>query len=111
MSPPPAFEALSVTELKALVVALLSRIAELERSVVDLRDEVARLKKVPPRPTIKPSGMDSVTQPKPTGGERKARRGRGSKTAQRAIHEDRVIKVTNRKISGGPRSDLGREIA
>jgi transposase IS66 family protein len=94
MPPPPDLEALSPAELKALVIALLTRVGELERSVVDLRDEIARLKKVPPRPTIKPSGMDSATQPKPAGGKGKSRRGCGSKTAQRAIHEDRVIKVT-----------------
>lgn len=94
MSPLPDLADLSPAELKALVVALLTRVVELERTVVDLRDEIARLKKVPPRPTIKPSGMDSATQLKPAGGKGKSRRGGGGKTAHRAIHEDRVIKVT-----------------
>ena len=94
MSPPPDLDALSAAELKALVVALLTRVADLERTVVGLRDENARLKKVPARPTIKPSGMDSATQPKPGSGKGKSGRGRGRRTAQRAIHEDRVIKVT-----------------
>ena len=91
MSSPPDLDALCSAELKALVVALLGRVTELERTVTAQRDEIARLKGVPGRPTLKPSGMEIETQPKPAGGQGK--RGHGGKTARRVIHEDRVVKV------------------
>jgi hypothetical protein len=97
MSPPPDLDTLSPTELKSLVLALLARVTELERVVVSQRDEIARLKGMPGRPTIKPSskpsGMENATQPKPPGGKGKGgRRGR-KRTACRVIHEDRVIEA------------------
>jgi hypothetical protein len=92
MSLSPDLDALSSSELKSLVLAFLARVSDLERLVVLQRDEIARLKNVPGRPTIKPSGMEKGTQPKPPGG--KARRGRGGpKTSRRTIPEDRVIKA------------------
>jgi len=45
-----------------------------------LKDEIARLKKLPPRPPFKPSGMEKATQPKPAGPSR--RPGRGAKRDQ-----------------------------
>jgi hypothetical protein len=79
--------------LKTLVIALLTRIGELERTVVALRDEIARLKQVPPRPTIKPSGMEAATQPKPSSDTDNPCRSGGKKTTRRVIHEDRIIKA------------------
>src|SRR3954447_23200150 len=93
MSPPPDFEHLSPAELKELVIALLEKVAALERTVTALRDEIARLKNVPGRPAIKPSGMENATQPKPPTDRGKGRKSGGKKTARRAIHEDRVIKA------------------
>ena len=90
MSSPPDLDALSSAELKALVIALLERVAALERTVATQRDEIARLKGVPGRPVLKPSGMENATQPKPTGGKDKHGRG-GKRTARRVIHEDRVV--------------------
>jgi hypothetical protein len=90
MAMPPDLETLSSAELKALVVALLARVNDLERTVVAQRDEIARLKGMPGRPTIKPSGMEKATQPAKQG---KRRRGGGKKTSRRVIHEDRVIKA------------------
>ncbi len=92
MSSPPDLDALSLSELKDLVVALLGRVTELERTVAARRDEIARLKGVPGRPTLKPSGMENSTQPKPATGQGKRGRG-GKKTARRVIHEDRVVKA------------------
>ncbi len=93
MSCPPDLDALSSTELKALVVALLERVTVLERTVAAQRDEIARLKGGPGSPAIKPSGMERATQPKLTGGQGKHGRGGGPKPAQRVIHEDRVVKA------------------
>src|SRR3954447_6903870 len=93
MSPPPDFEHLSPAELKGLVIALLEKVAALERTVTALRDEIARLKNVPGRPAIKPSGMENATQPKPPTDRGKGRKSGGKKTARRVIHEDRVIKA------------------
>ena len=93
MSPPPDLSTLSSTELRDLVIALVTRVSELERTVVAQREEIARLKGLSGRPTIKPSGMEAATQPKPAAGKGKQRRGGGKKTARRVIHEDRVIKV------------------
>src|SRR5215207_3087713 len=42
-----------------------------------LKDEIARLKNLPPRPPFKSSGMDKATQPRPAGPGR--RPGRGAK--------------------------------
>src|SRR3954453_16938985 len=42
-----------------------------------LKDEIARLKHLPPRPPFKPSGMEKATQPRPAGPGR--RPGRGAK--------------------------------
>jgi len=92
MSSPPNLDALSSSELKDLVIALLGRVTELERTVAAQRDEIARLKGVPGRPTLKPSGMEKATQPKPAGGQGQHGRG-GKKTARRVIHEDCVIKA------------------
>jgi hypothetical protein len=75
MSLPSDFEHLSPAELKGLVIALLEKVAALERTVAAQRDEIARLKNVPGRPVIKPSGMENATQPKPPAG-----RGKGRKT-------------------------------
>jgi hypothetical protein len=92
VSSQPDLDALSSSELKALVIALLGRVAALERTVTAQRDEMARLKGVPGRPTLKPRGMENATQPKSMGG--KGKRGRGGKeTARRVIHEDRVVKT------------------
>ncbi len=93
MSLPPDFEHLSPAELKGLVVALFEKVAALERTVTAQRDEIARLKSVPGRPAIKPSGMENGTQPKPPPGRGKGRKSGGKKTARRVIHEDRVIKA------------------
>ena len=93
MSPSAELDGLSPAELKALVIALLSKVAELERVVSGLRDENARLKGLSRRPALKPSGMEAGSTAKPQRGRGK-RRGGGKKTAQRVIHEDRVVKMT-----------------
>ena len=82
---------LSEKALRLLVTDLAGKIDRLEQEVERLRldnsnpharnqalkDDIARLKNLPPRPPFKPSGMDKATQPQPAGPGR--RPGRGAK--------------------------------
>src|SRR5215217_8186246 len=86
MTSPPgrSSKPLSSTALRQLVSDLAGKIDRLEHEVEQLRldnqalkDEIARLKNLPPRPPFKPSGMEKATQPRPTGPGR--RPGRGAK--------------------------------
>jgi hypothetical protein len=90
-SPSDIAKPLSQKALRLLVTDLAGKIDRLEQEVERLRldnsnlhasnqalkDEIARLKNLPPRPPFKPSGMDKATQPKPPGPGR--RPGRGAK--------------------------------
>ena len=89
--PPNVTKPLSQKALRELVSDLAGKIGRLEHEVEQLRldnsnlrldnqalkDEIARLKNLPPRPPFKPSGMEKATQPRPTGPGR--RPGRGAK--------------------------------
>jgi hypothetical protein len=94
MSPPADLDGLSAAALKALVLQLLGEVSVLTRVVSEQRAEIARLKglKGPPtiKPSIKPSGMEQASEPKPPAGRGK-RRGRGSKRIARIVVEDRVL--------------------
>src|SRR5215213_3995249 len=92
--PPNVTKPLSSTALRELVSDLAGKIDRLEQEVEQLRldnsnlridnqalkDEIARLKHLPPRPPFKSSGMEKATQPQPTKPGR--RPGRGAKRDQ-----------------------------
>ena len=86
---PPDIDGLSLAELKQLLLKLLEENAEQKRVIAEQREEIARLKGLKGRPSIKPSGMDPGTTPKPRGW-RGGRRGRG-KTTPRVKVEDQVV--------------------
>jgi hypothetical protein len=90
-SPPIDPDRLSKAELKRLVVKQWEELAELHRVVAALRDEIARLKGGPPRPNIKPSGMEQATDPKPPPGSE--RRTRGDTRSKLSIDEERIVKL------------------
>lgn len=93
-SPGGSNKSLSQKALRELVSDLAAKIDRPEQEVEQLRldngnlridnqalkDEIARLKNLPPRPPFKPSGMEKATQPKPRGPGR--RPGRGAKRDQ-----------------------------
>jgi hypothetical protein len=93
MPPPADPSGLPRAELEALVVELLAEMADLKRLVATQRDEIARLKGLKGRPSIKPSGMEKGSEPKP-GGKRLKRRCRG-KVTPRVMPETEVLRVAH----------------
>src|SRR5215212_8321633 len=90
MAPPADLDALSPAELKALVLDLLGKMADLERTVAAQRGEIARLKGLKGRPALKPSGMEQGTEPKPS----RDRLGGRGKVVPRVAVEERILRAT-----------------
>jgi len=96
--PPDAapLEALSPAELRGLVGDLMAEVGRLRAENQALRDEVARLKGLPPRPPLRPSGMETATGGgSGTGkGGKRSRRRRGAKRDRQAVTAEVVVPAT-----------------
>jgi hypothetical protein len=80
---------LSRVELESLLIELFGEIGALKQTNLEQREEIARLKGLKGRPTIKPSGMDKGTEPATaTQSEKQRRRG---KVTPRVSIEDQVV--------------------
>ncbi len=107
-----SLEAFSLAELRDLVGTLVSEVARLradnaalhERAEAQqatiaalsaetqaLRDEVARLKGLPPRPPSRPSGMEKATSRGTGKGGKRSRRRRGAKRDRDAVTAEVVV--------------------
>ena len=89
MALPGDLDALCPTELKALVVPLLGKVAALEQTVAAQRAEIVRLKGLKGRPQLKPSGMEEASEPKPPSPPK----GRRGPVTPRVAVEDQVIEA------------------
>ena len=87
---PPDLDRIGPDELRRLLIEALGKVAGLTAENAALREEIARLKGLKGRPSIKPSGMEQASEPKPPTGAGK-RRGRGGKQMRRVVIEDRVV--------------------
>jgi len=104
-----SLEGFSVAELRDAVGALVAEVgalrsgAEAQQATISalraenqaLRDEVARLKGLPPRPPLRPSGMEQATQPGAGGeDEKRPKPPRGVKRDRDAVTAEIVVKVS-----------------
>jgi uncharacterized small protein (DUF1192 family) len=90
MPPPANLSDLSRAELEARFVELLGEVSELKQIVAALRDEIARLKGLKGRPSIKPSGMEDAIGPKR--GSRRIKRRRCDTVTPRVVPETEVLR-------------------
>lgn len=90
MTQPPDPDSLTPDQLKELVIQLLGEVAQLRQTVARQREEIARLKGLKGRPAIKPSGMETATEPPRPPKRNQRRRG---KARPRVKVEDRVLPV------------------
>jgi Transposase IS66 family len=103
-----SLEGLSLAELRDLVGMLVAEVralragADTQQETISalrsenraLRDEVARLKSLPPRPPSRPSGMEKATEPEATSASKeRSRRRRGPKRDRNAVTVERVLKA------------------
>lgn len=92
-------ETLTLAELRNLIGTLVPKVAELAAANAALkvenqalRDEVARLKGLPPRPPSRPSGMEQTTGAADPGkGGKRSRRRRGVKRDREAVTAEVVV--------------------
>lgn len=81
----PDIEALTIDDLKQLVLELLKEGFALKTENAALRDEIARLKGLKGRPVVKPSGMEKKAAERRKTKERRKQARRGKKNARLRI--------------------------
>jgi hypothetical protein len=94
--PLPDLDALSLDELKKLVVQLLVRVSAQEEEIQQLRAETARLKALPKKPKLAPGGMDKATERDKRARTKEARRQRRKRQNGRRtppVTEERTLVI------------------
>src|SRR3954465_3949080 len=94
--PLPDLDALSLDELKKLVVQLLVRGSALEEEIQRLRAENTRLKALPKKPKLAPGGMDKASEPDKRARTKQARRPRRNRQSGRRtppVTEERALVI------------------
>ena len=85
-------ETLPIGDLRSLVASLRAEVVRLREENAALKDEIARLKHLPPRPKLKPSGMERASDPSASSSKGPRRR-RGAKRDRLSGLEDQVLTV------------------
>src|SRR6188768_1211847 len=96
MPTPLDLDAVSLEDLKKLVVQLLVEVTALREDNQQLRAENARLKDLPKKPKLAPGGMDKATEPDKRARTREARRQRRKRQSGRRtppVTEERTLVV------------------
>ena len=89
---PASLDGLALGELREAVGTLIAEVSRLRAENLALRDEVARLKGLPPRPPIRPSGMDRATSTAVTPSTpSQLKRKRGGKRDRDAVTSECVL--------------------
>jgi hypothetical protein len=90
-----SLDGLSLGELRDLVGVLATEVRRLQADNQALRDEVARLKGLPPRPPSRPSGMEKATGPGVSSKtSKRSRRRREAKRDRHGVTAEVVLKAS-----------------
>jgi hypothetical protein len=95
-TPPLDLDAVSLEDLKKLVVQLMVEVTALREENQQLRAENARLKALPKKPKLAPGGMDKATEPDKRARTKEARRQRRKRQSGRRtppVTEERTLVV------------------
>jgi len=90
LNTPHDLDTATLDDLKRLVLSLVEEVGRLRADNAGLREEVARLKGLPAKPKLKPSGMEKKTERTEVKRRRKQKR-RGAKGLDAKVTETRVI--------------------
>lgn len=85
----------AVESLLGFIRPLLDRLKQLEATVQELRDEIAVLKGLKPKPQIRPSPLEQPSRPPRSDGDKRPGSLKRSKTAAMPIHQEVVLDPPN----------------